>query len=327
MNCRRLFLSIVIFILMSSSSLAIEGVVVERSGIELTAGYRSDQVRWNVSGDRGGHNPNILSELTWEDVETFQLRSRGWIELDELPYLRRKSVILANLSVGKIIDGDVRDSDYADDNRTNEWSRSVNRADTGFVIDISGAWGPRFEIDQIKGLVLTPVIGYGFNMQALSMTDGVQVVSDSSLTPSRFDMPHPQGPISGLDSSYTSYWYGPWLGLNASYKFNNKIDLTAGFEYHIVELFSQADWNLRPEFDHPVSFEHEADGTGFIWDFQGEYSVDDNWSVLLSGRIQSWKTDSGIDRTYFSDGTVGLSRLNRVEWDSYELLSGIQYRF
>jgi Protochlamydia outer membrane protein len=326
MNYHRLFLSFVIFTLIYSSALASEGVV-EGAGVEFTAGFRSDQLEWNISGDRGGNNPNILSELAWKDIETFQLRSNGWIELDKIPYLRKQSVFLANLSIGKILDGDVRDSDYADDNRTNEWSRSVNSADSGFVIDLSGAWGPRLEIEQIKGLVLTPVVGYGFNVQALSMTDGVQVVSEPSLTPSRFDNPHPMGPIPGLDSSYTAYWYGPWLGLNASYQFNNKIDLTVGFEYHIVELFAQADWNLRPEFDHPVSFEHEADGTGIVWNFQGEYSVDDRWSVLLSGQIQRWKTESGIDRTYLADGTVGLSRLNGVEWESYELVSGIQYRF
>lgn len=326
MKYHRLLLSFVIFTLIYSSALASEGVV-EGAGVELTAGYRSDQLEWNISGDRGGNNPNILSELVWKDLETFQLCSKGWIEIDKIPYLGKKSTFLANLSIGKILDGDVRDSDYADDNRTNEWSRSVNRADSGFVIDISGAWGPRIEIEQIKGLVLTPVVGYGFNMQALSMTDGVQVVSEPSITPSRFDSPHPIGPIAGLDSSYTAYWYGPWLGLNATYQFNNKIDLTVGFEYHIVELFAQADWNLRPEFYHPVSFEHEADGTGIVWNLKGEYSVDDRWSVLLSGQIQSWKTESGIDRTYLADGTVGLSRLNGVEWESYELVSGIQYRF
>jgi len=323
----RLLMFIVVFIVTSSSALASENFAIRGSGIDITAGYRSDQLEWNISGDRGGNNPNILSKLNWKDIETFQLRSNGWIESESIPYIKKKTVFLASLSIGKILDGDVRDSDYADDNRTDEWSRSVNKADSGFVIDLSGAWGPQFEIEKIKGLVLTPVVGYGFNMQALSMTDGVQVVSEPSLTPSRFDSPHPRGPISGLDSSYTAYWYGPWLGLNALYEFNDKIDLSVGFEYHMVELFAQADWNLRPEFDHPVSFEHEADGIGIVWTFQSEYRVDDRWSVMLSGRIQNWETESGTDRTYLADGTVGLSRLNGVEWESYELLSGLQYRF
>lgn len=327
MTCRGLFLAFVLLTLICSSAFAIEGVVVEGSGIELTAGYRSDQLEWNIAGDRGGNNPNILSELTWEDIETFQLQTDSWIELGKIPYFEKKSIVLTSISVGKIIDGDVRDSDYAQDNRGNEWSRSVNRADTGFVVDLSGAWGPVIDIGQIKGLVLTPVVGYGFNMQALSMTDGKQVVSEPSLTPSDFNAPHPVGAIRHLDSSYTAYWYGPWFGFNASYKYNDNVDLNVGVEYHIVELFAQADWNLRQEFDHPVSFEHEANGSGFVWNFQGKYRMNDNWSMLLSGRIQNWETDAGTDRTYFSDGTVGLSRLNSVEWDSYELLSGVQYRF
>lgn len=323
----RKLLCIFVFCLLCSSVLAFDGLVIERSGVDFTGGYRSDQLKWSIAGDRDGQTPNILSELDWEDIEIFQLSAQGWIETERIPYLDKKTFFLTRFSIGKILDGDVRDSDYAGNNRTKEWSRSVNHADSGVVVDLSGAWGPQIKFAAIDNFILTPLVGYGFNMQALSMSDGRQVISDSSLTSPGHSAPHPQRRIAGLDSSYTAYWHGPWVGLNGAYNLNDRFVLLTGIEYHLVNLFAQADWNLRSEFEHPVSFEHEARGTGLVWTFTCEYLVDQRWSLLFNGRIQDWKTESGIDRTYFADGSKGVSRLNRVEWNSYELMSGIQYRF
>ena len=33
-----------------------------------SAGYRKDELDWNIAGNINGNNPNILSELTWEDL-------------------------------------------------------------------------------------------------------------------------------------------------------------------------------------------------------------------------------------------------------------------
>lgn len=315
------------YFLFPAPSFALEGVVVEQAGFDLSAGYRTDQLEWNIAGDTTGANPNILSELTWEDIESFQLQSRGWIKFNELPYFKRKSLLLMNLSIGKIINGDVQDSDYGENNRSGEWSRSINNANEGFMVDISGAWGPSFKFEKVKSMTITPLIGYGFNMQALSMTDGEQTVSDPLLIPPAFDSPPSLGAISGLDSTYTTYWYGPLLGVNIDYKINDKFSLSSGLEYHLAEYYAQADWNLRTEFAHPVSFEHETQGIGIVWTIKSLYSLNERCSLLFDGIIQNWKTDSGTDRTFFSDESVSVVRLNAVKWKSYALMAGIQYRF
>ena len=36
----------------------------------MTGGYRKDNLDWNIAGDTTGNHPNILSELTWDDVES-----------------------------------------------------------------------------------------------------------------------------------------------------------------------------------------------------------------------------------------------------------------
>jgi hypothetical protein len=327
----RLLSSVVVYLLFSafsvSSAIAFDAFDIKASGVNLGIGYRSDQLDWNISGDTDDENQIILSELTWEDLEVVQLQATGWLELGGLPLLKGTSLVIVDLAFGKIVSGDVQDSDYGAAGRNDEWSRSVNDAGEGLTVDLSGAFGPIFELNKVKGVSITPLIGYGFNMQALTMTNGNQVISESSLRPEGTSSPPDIGTLPGLDSSYTAYWYGPWLGANIDYQANDKFKLTVGVEYHWIEYFAQADWNLRNEFIHPVSFEHETTGTGIVWDVQGQYFLNERWSWILSGNVQNWETESGSDRTFFTDGTVGLSRLNQVHWDSYALTTGVQYRF
>ncbi|MDA3903667.1 MAG: hypothetical protein PF441_09515 [Desulfuromusa sp.] len=331
----RFLLSLIMVLLFSvlqtSTALSFDAIEIESAGLDMGFGYRSDQLDWSISGDTNGANPNILSELTWDDIEIFQLQATGWLELGELPFLKRNAMVLANISFGKILSGDVQDSDYAEDARESVWSRSVNAADQGMTADLSAAVGPIINFNKMVGLAVTPLVGYGYYMQALTMTNGVQIISKPGIRTEYFgsytDPPPDIGIIPGLDSSYTAYWYGPWLGANVDYQASEKLKLTVGVEYHWIEYFAQADWNLRLQFAHPVSFEHEASGTGLVWNIKGLYLLNNKWSWLLSGNIQNWETESGTDRTFFADGTIGLTRLNQVNWDSYALTTGVQYRF
>jgi len=42
---------------------------------------------------------------------------------------------------------------------------------------------------------------------------------------------------------------------------------------------------------------------------------------------QSWSTDDGTDKVYFSDGTSAKTQLNEVTWTSYALGMGVLVRF
>lgn len=329
-NMSRLLSSLALLLIVFSfnpSAFASDFFELEASGLDVGIGYRTDQLDWNISGTDSGESQIILSELNWEDLQIVQLQATGWLEFGKLPLINKSSLFFADVSFGKIVSGNVQDSDYAAAYRKDEWSRSVNDASEGMTADLSGAFGPIFELNKVAGVSITPLVGYGFNMQALTMTNGNQVIAGPSLRPDGLSSPPVPGPLTGLDSSYTAYWYGPWLGTNIDYQANDKFKLTVGVEYHWVEYFAQADWNLRTDFKHPVSFEHEATGTGIVCNVQGQYGLSEKWSWLFSGNIQTWETESGSDRTFFTDGTVGLSRLNQVNWDSYALTTGVQYRF
>ena len=50
---------------------------VPETELSVTGGYRTDDLDWNIAGDINGNNPNIISELTWDDLESYQLKFQG----------------------------------------------------------------------------------------------------------------------------------------------------------------------------------------------------------------------------------------------------------
>jgi len=283
-------------------------------------GYRQDSLDWSIAGDTSGNNPNILSELTWTDLEIFQIE--GGLERR----FRRNFILGGTLAYGLIFDGKVQDSDYLGDNRTMEFSRSNNSADDGDTWDLSVEFGYEFLFGS-GTFGLTPLVGYSYHLQKLKMTNGVQTVSE-------YGFPVPIGPFPGLNSSYDARWHGPWTGLDFDIRvFRKKSAMPRhgfkfGFEYHFyADYYAEADWNLRSDFEHPKSFEHEADGSGVILTGAYNFYFDSRWSLDLNGKYQKWQTDPGTDRVFFADGTQVETRLNEVNWESYSVLLGVTCRF
>jgi hypothetical protein len=282
-------------------------------------GYRIDDFDWNIAGDITGNNPNILSELTWSDLEILQL------EFDLTRIFPNKLVLKGEIAYGFIFDGDNQDSDYFGDNRTAEFSRSNNDTGDGHTTDASIGLGYFIPIVP-DTVMLIPLIGYSFHLQRLEITDGVQTIATPPLTPNL-------GPFAGLDSSYDADWYGPWGGLELNLRIDNKErdslahKFILSFEYHWVDYDAEANWNLRTDLDHPKSFEHEADGSGIIIMAGYNYFFKPQLSLNVIYKYQEWETDPGTDRIFFADGTQAVTRLNEVNWESSAFMVGITRRF
>jgi hypothetical protein len=288
--------------------------------LEMNTGYRVDDLDWNIAGNMDGTNPNIFSELTWSDLEIFQIKAGMRAAINNAIYVR------ASLAYGWILGGENQDSDYSGDNRTQEYSRSHNKADDGDVWDATLGLGYQFNLLS-KRLRLIPLAGYSYSEQNLVITDGLQTISEPALVPPGERPPSPLGPITGLDSIYETQWTGPWLGLDVWFQASQKIMLFGSFEYHWADYEAVANWNLVDEFAHPTSFEHEADGSGIVITVAGEYVLKGPWSLSLTASYQDWSTDPGTDRLYYADGATVDTRLNEVNWESYAILVGITYRF
>jgi hypothetical protein len=276
-------------------------------------GYRNDDLDWNIAGDSSGNNPNILSELTWSDLEIFQLEFA--VERNFPNRLKLKG----SLAYGFIFDGENQDSDYLGNNRTLEFSRSNNSADDGNTSDVSIGLG--YSIPLLReDFIVTPLVGFSFHGQNLTITEGFQTIPLL-------------GPFPGLNSSYDARWYGPWVGLELNARIYNRDgtslahEILFGIEYHWADYYAEANWNLRAVFAHPKSFEHEADGSGIVLGAGYNYFFNPQWSLGISGKYQEWETDPSIHRIFLAVGGEVETRLNEVNWESFSLMFGVTYRF
>jgi hypothetical protein len=290
--------------------------------LSIDIGYRTDDFDWNIAGDISGNNPNILSELTWSDLEILQL------EFGVAKIFPNGFVLKGEIAYGFILDGENQDSDYFGDNRTGEFSRSNNSANDGSTSDVSiglGYYNPVLSvpISSVWNFSLgttLPIIGFSFHGQNLTITEGFQTIP-------------PLGPFPGLNSSYDAEWYGPWVGLELNAKIYKR-DVTSpaheflfGIEYHWADYYAEANWNLRTDLAHPKSFEHEADGSGIVFWFGHNYFFNPQWSLNIIYKYQKWETDPGIDRVFFADGTEAVTRLNEVNWKSSAFMVGVTRSF
>ena len=278
------------------------------------AGYRRDDLNWNIAGDSSGNNPNVLSELTWNDLESFQVNFQGRLVWPNVVALRGKA------DYGWIYDGENQDSDYAGNNRTFEFSRSNNDTDDDNVWDVSLAIGYPFRTGKPITATFTPLVGYSHHEQNLTVTDGYQTIP-------------PLGSFAGLNSSYDTEWEGPWIGIDMCFRageprnFIERFETYFSYEYHWADYHAEGNWNLRDDLRHPKSFEHDADGTGWIFGAGLNFMLQRNIALNVNFDYQNWSTDNGNDKVFFSDGTTAKTQLNEVNWTSYALGLGISVRF
>ena len=274
--------------------------------ISVSLGYREDNLDWNIAG--GG--VNVLSELSWKNLAIAQAQATAKLNI------KNDWRIRTDLGHGRITSGTNQDSDYSGNNRTREFSRSNNKTG-GNVVDASIGIGKTLRLlDQTVGkfIYVTPSIGWSVHQQNLTITDGVQTIPAT-------------GPIVGLASSYATQWQGPWIGVDALVETGGNLSLTASAEYHLADYSAKANWNLRNDFAHPVSFKHTAKGQGIGGSVGVSYPVARSWTMNLILNYHQWSTRAGSDAVYFSDGSVGYTRLNTVNWESTAYNLEIVYQF
>jgi hypothetical protein len=227
------------------------------------------------------------------------------------------------IAYADLYDGNNQDSDYFGDERTLEFSRSNNKSDDGEALDWSAGAGYRYYLDPQQGILeglfpaddlwLTVLGGYSYHELNLIITDGFQTIPAI-------------GSFAGLHSSYWAEWDGPWAGIELIGS-KSKLFGTFRFEYHWADYYGSANWNLRSNFQHPKSFEQEADGRGLVFNLGAGYKLTNNWVLDFRFDIQEWKTDPGIDRTFASSGTITEIRLNEVNWESKAFMLGSTFVF
>jgi len=282
--------------------------------IGLHSGYRLDELDWNIAGNNSqGQYINVLSELDWEDLEIWQIGATGKLSVGNLtaPY---RTYIRGSVNYGWITDGTVRDSDYDGTNRTMEIYRSYSATEDDNIFD--GSIGLGFEKDFWQDrLTLGLLGGFSYHKQNLRLTNGVLVI------------PH-NLPINGLNSTYESKWYGPFAGIDLKLLATPHFFLFGSIQYHWSDYEGEADWNLRSDFAHPVSFRHEADNAdGLVATLGGSYLFSKNWALDLAFVYRDFSASDGIGLTYMATGFSIVTKFNEANWQSSTVNAGFSYRF
>ncbi|MEN8142846.1 MAG: hypothetical protein ABFQ82_04540 [Thermodesulfobacteriota bacterium] len=292
--------------------------------LEVNGAKRTDQFDWNIAYDTIGTSPNTLSELTWKDLEINEINTKAKIVMvnNKVPF---GGMVKASAHYGEIISGENQDSDYGTDNRTGEWSRSNNQSDRGDVFGLQVGGGVVF-MSSNKMFSMAPHFGYSFHLQYLTIHDGYQTISE--INPFGGSNPPAVGTtMPDLNSTYDAEWQTGFVGLDLEFTPSPHFEIYGVTEFHAGQYEAEADWNLRTDFRHPISFTHESEeAIGIV--ARGGIRI--GWkNILLNGevRYRKFKAEDGIDKTYFDDGTIGVTKVNEVNWESVSVGGGITVRF
>ena len=272
--------------------------------LEILPTHRQDRFTWHKA-ELGGV-PNILSELKWENLRIYAVK--GILRHDT----GRRTFLEATGSFGWIYSGINQDSDYDQNDRQGELSRTYANAGDGRVLDGSLAVG--WKLTENAKQHTTLLGGYAINTQSLTMRDLFIVIP-------------PAGPYPGCDTKYKAMWSGPWLGLEHSQELDKRTKLKLRLEYHLPHYRGEAHWNLRTDLAHPVTNNHWADGRGTVVSLGLDHSLGKNWSLGAAIDYTSYTANRGTDQVNFADGSNVHLPLNKVTWDSWAYRLMAAYRF
>ena len=165
-------------------------------------------------------------------------------------------------------------------------------------------------------------LGYGWHEEKIRMFNGYQTISTDVFLPTP-----PAGPFSGLNSTYKMNWRGMRAGFREQSQFSEVLSMNGKFAIGPFMVYNgEGYWNLRSDFANP-SFVHSSKGVLF------ELSANLEWNFwkAISCNIgyMSWlySAKSGVDRTFFSDGTQAKTKLEKVKTTHRGWLFALSWKY
>ena len=291
------------------------GLFIDTLVINTQLEMSDSELVWDIASSASATTtPNVLSELSFRDI-----RSLGYVI--NLGYMNRFDnniafVLEAEYADSRIQSGRAQDSDYASDNRTDEFSRSFSDIESDSINYFSLATGIKTRWLNTKGHYLSFLIGYKKHNVDITMTNGVVEIPEADAG----------SLIPGLNSTYNSEFRSIFAGLSTEHVFSWG---TIGFRYDLyyTDLKAEADWNLRTDFAHPVSFEQVGDGKGYAATLGYTYNHNRNWDYSIDYVVTKYHIQDGYDQTYFSDTTSFIVKLNNSEYKQEAIRIGVSYNF
>lgn len=283
--------------------------------VGLSLDHRQDDFSFSIGfANPGEGRPDTLSELNWSNQDllglTLHIRGTqpGWT-----------GVFTGGHAWG--YDGEVRDSDWAQPGRQQEFSRSVAETEGSTAGDAILGVGYRFV--PVSSLKLVPLLGYeyhrlhwriGHGWQALSeLVDGEQIAPNVGV---------------GYDakSHYRANYKGLWLGMGLELELPNGFSLECHLKRSRYDYNGSGNWAQRKDFAHPESFRHEADGQGNQTELALNYAYNAT-QFRVSYADREWESASGSSTTFFVGGQQSTIRLNQADWRSKQVSLAIEKKW
>lgn len=259
------------------------------SELSLGIGYLQKNLDWSIAGNLNGENPNIYSELQWNNIVGPYFRITGYQKISN--HLRL--IIHGNFS--KTVSGTAIDNDYEENDRTFQIFSAEIKCHEGYGCYVSPAIG--YQIHLSKENCITPSVGYSFSMQKFYLCD--TAISENDQT---------------LNSYYVPIWQGPSFSCQIKARLQKKLSGKIDICYEQLNYKSFADWNLISQYSHPNSFTHRAKGFSSQFEINFSYDMTQIVSCGLFCQTSYMSTGKGIDELFYADGTSAKTRLNDVTY-------------
>jgi hypothetical protein len=271
-------------------------MIQKKLQVDISTGYQQENFHWSISGNISGQSPNVLSELKWTKIGGQNIAaSASW-------NFYKRLVIYADYSRQFISSGTVNDADYSADNRSNATYNETFNANKGNT----SLWslGAGYIIFNSRRFSLTSILGYTESKESLRLLD-------------RGNM------FPNLNSSYSPCWKGGFLKLTPSVSIIKKLEFKVDITYQQVSYNSNGNWNLITSFQHPISYQHHANGYGIQTGGKLSYHITNNAAINLGGGYFTWQTGNGTDALYLSTGEIDKTQLNSVSRNGFQVYGGL----
>lgn len=272
----------------------------KEKGLSLEAGttYNTNNFNWSIAGNLEGSFPNILSELKFNKITSlgYYLKSN----YTPLAYLKFFSFFQQN----KVINGNGSDIDYKDDNRTNPTFENNFISNKGDFVSFKGGIGTPIRLS--TKINITPALFYCLTKQKF------YILSNE---------------IQDLRSIYKANMQGVEISMKGNIQLNKIIYSSLILNYHFVNYKAEANWNLIDIFQHPLSFSHISNGTGFGVNALLGCNMSKMFSIIVSGSLNTTTIRKGTDITYLITENEILTQFNGAKSILYGLSLGIRTSF
>ncbi|MEN5197364.1 hypothetical protein [Sphingobacterium faecium] len=244
----------------------------------------TNSLAWNIAGNSIGENPNVLSELIWKRITSIGT------DLKVGMILKQKYTLDIGYSFNKTINGVVTDIDYDKDNRLGIVSKEQYNSDRGNRYLYNLKFGYLFHKNWGE-LIFFSMAEFSKNNYTLVNTS------------------------DGLFSKYSFDLIGGGVGLLTSIDLGDYLQLKITNSYLINQYNATADWNLRKDFSHPISFVHNTSISKLDNHSLLNYRISNHLKIGFFIELSKYFSNGwGVDKLYYSNKEVSFTRLNDVSF-------------